>query len=149
MKPPRKATSTTRRGNGPGKGPGWGGPAKGMPPRGEKAAAFEQGNTAAAGYHDMSKSERIAAHVARLERIADAAEAEGRYNEATTATTAALDRLEGKPVARNINVNADDLAGLSDADLHAELARLHGEATAPAGGTAPEGLPGRPDNLVH
>jgi len=32
---------------GPAKGKGWGGPAKGMPARGERAAPFGKGNTAA------------------------------------------------------------------------------------------------------
>lgn len=59
-KPKRPATSGTRKGNGSGKG-SWGGPAKGAgtsdaPP----ATPFGAGNKAAAGYHDMSKSERLA-----------------------------------------------------------------------------------------
>jgi hypothetical protein len=125
-------TSTTRsKGNGPGKGTGWGGPAKGMPARAEKAPPFEPGNQAAAGPHEFSKSERIARHIASLERIAAAAEAEGRYNEAITATTHALNRLEGLPVARNINVTAGDVKDLSDEALlqvihsAAEETKLH------------------------
>lgn len=39
-----------------------------------------------------------------------------------------LDRLEGKPVATNVNVNAGDVSSLSDAELAAELARAEREA---------------------
>lgn len=49
--------SRARKGN----GPGWGGPARGAEPRSEAAATFTDGNQAAAGYHDMSRSQRLAA----------------------------------------------------------------------------------------
>lgn len=56
-----------------------------------------------------------------------------------------LDRIEGKAVATNVNVNANNLAALSDAELAAELARLEREArdaaarVSEAGGDEPAG----------
>ena len=55
--PKRPATSATRKGN----GAGWGGPAKKAGTDAPMRAPFEAGNDAAKGYHDMSKSERLAA----------------------------------------------------------------------------------------
>ena len=62
----RPPTSGTRKGN----GPGWGGAAKGAPPQAKMAPAFEAGNQAAAGYHDMSRSQRLAALDERKWQIA-------------------------------------------------------------------------------
>ena len=46
----------------PASGPGWGGRAKGFEHNdAAKAPTFGPGNQAAAGYHDMSKSQRLAA----------------------------------------------------------------------------------------
>jgi hypothetical protein len=44
---PPAGAANIRRGNGAGKGVGHGGPAKGMPPRGERAPPFGRGNQAA------------------------------------------------------------------------------------------------------
>lgn len=42
------------------------------------------------------------------------------------ATEAWLDRQEGKPVQRNVNVNVNDVSGLGDHELESEIARLAG-----------------------
>jgi hypothetical protein len=97
----------------------------------------------------MSKSERIAAHIESLERIAKAAEAEGRYNEAISATSHVLNRLEGLPVARNINMDGNTLGALSDAELRDELARLDRAAAALTPGDAPASLSHGPADVVH
>ena len=55
--PKRHATSATRKGN----GTGYGGPAKGAGADAPMQAPFEAGNQAAKGYHDMSRSDRLAA----------------------------------------------------------------------------------------
>jgi hypothetical protein len=59
----------------------------------------------------------------------EAASAETRLR----ASAMGLDRIEGTPIARNINVNSDDISKLSDAEIAAELARLgrNGAKTAP------------------
>ena len=98
--PKRKATAGTRKGNGAGKGVGWGGPAKGMTPRAEQADAFEVGNTAAAGYHDMSKSERLEAHRAMLWGLGMSAECEATRVQAIKAYA---DREEGMPLQKTLN----------------------------------------------
>lgn len=40
-----------------------------------------------------------------------------------------LDRLEGKPVATNVNITRNDFAAMSDAELASELARMEREAS--------------------
>ena len=58
-----KATRTTfaKRPEAPRGGDGWGGAPKGAGSHAERAPVFEAGNEAARGYHDMSKSELLAA----------------------------------------------------------------------------------------
>lgn len=112
-KPPlkRPPTSGTRRGN----GAGWGGAAKGEGVAGEPVA-FEAGNQAAVGHgpHDLTKAERIARLQDNLEHLALHAEAE---NVRMQASNHLLNRLDGMPIARNINVNAGNVKDLSDEAL--------------------------------
>lgn len=143
------ASRTTRRSTNPGQGNGWGGPAKGTAERGVKAEPFEPGNTDAAGPHDFSVSERMAMHLARLERIAERAEAEGRYNESISATTHAMNRIDGTPVSRNINVQVDDVAGFDDATLTSRRAELERKLREVAGGAASSGSADKLPGLVH
>ncbi len=100
-KPKRKATSGTRKGNGPGKGPGWGGERKGADPaRKTKAEAFEPGNQVARGYHEFTKSERLEQHRAMLWTLGMQAENEMVR---VTAIRTYADREEGMPVQRSVN----------------------------------------------
>lgn len=62
----RKPTPGTRRGN----GPGWGGNATGAGFDAPPHPPYEVGNQAARGYHDMSRSERLAALDERKWQIA-------------------------------------------------------------------------------
>lgn len=144
-KPPlkRPPTSGTRKGN----GAGWGGPAQGSGTGGEPVA-FEAGNQAASGRQqpDLSKAERIARLQDNLEHLALYGENE---NVRVSASNHLLNRLDGMPIARNINVNADDLASLSDADIAAELARLGGAGIEAAAGDAPTPSPARLKGVVH
>ena len=84
----RPPTSGTRKGN----GPGWGGAAKGAPARAEMAPPFEVGNQAAAGHHDMSRSQRIEHLVLRLMQMGDTA---GEERDRITAALGALRHLAG------------------------------------------------------
>lgn len=105
--PKRPATKGTRKGNGPGMGHGWGGQAKGKSAsNAEMHAQFEPGNAVAVGPHDMSDRDRIAALKDNLYDLAFHAD-----NEATRvqASTHLLNRLDGMPIARNINVETDDV----------------------------------------
>lgn len=116
-------TSATRKGN----GPGWGGEAKGAAvARGEQAPPFEPGNRLAAipyAYRDMSKAQRLDALAERKWNIAM-----GLVPDAQPVMVAAATSFEnrelGLPVARNINVETDDLDALTDADLERERAEL-------------------------
>src|SRR6202000_10689 len=129
-------TSGTRRGNGQEHGPGWGGPAKGAgagpaepftadtPTRerlpGGKGDLVKLSERADRKERDAENAQILKDHLAQL---AVGAEAEITR---VRATEAWLNRHEGMPVARNINLNVDDVRALSDADLAAELARLDG-----------------------
>ena len=115
-KPPKRpATSSTRKGN----GAGWGGPAKGAAAsRGEMQAPFLAGNSAAKGYHDMSKSERLAALDERkwliaMGQVADASQVQ------MAAVNSYEDRHVGKAIARTITSFVDDATKLDDAALAA------------------------------
>jgi len=130
-------TSGTRRGNGVGKGDGWGGPAKG-------AGSTEPLD----GVRHLSKDEDLKADKkARAEALKDhlfklATTAE-RQETQVSAATAWLDREEGKPIARTVTTTVDDVGQLSDLELAAEIARLKREiGDAPAGaGEAEAGKP--------
>jgi hypothetical protein len=100
-KPKRKATSGTRKGNRPGKGPGWGGERKGADPaRKSKLEPFEPGNQAAAGYHTFGKSERLEKHREMLWTLGMEAENEMVR---VTAIRAYADREEGMPLQKTVN----------------------------------------------
>jgi len=79
-------------------GDGWGGP-----PKGAGHAPFEPGNQVAAGPHDMhsteEKAERLRRHIYKL------AESAEREETQLAASIAWLNRVEGMPVARNLNIN--------------------------------------------
>lgn len=91
------ATSATRRGNGPGKGDGWGGKAKGEGKKpGNKDAGRPKRDVAA--LIQAAREERLAALKEHLLELAINAD---RQETQLAATTAYLDREEGKPVQRN------------------------------------------------
>lgn len=89
---------------GPANGPGWGGPASGGPARGMEGLAMRNYKSVAERVAQRaSKEARIEAMVNEIEGIA--------YSEepATTRLSAAvafLNRMEGLPVARNLNADA-------------------------------------------
>jgi hypothetical protein len=108
-------------------GMGWGGPASGIPARGQ-APAFEKGNKAAAGKRDpvkternrrrrQAKADRIVRLTHHLEDLAYEAETEGIR---LAATVAALNRLEGLPVATQRNLNVETTL----ADMVKDAAKL-------------------------
>lgn len=131
--------TTFPKGNGPGKGEGWGGPVRGELPRGEKAPDFQPGNRAAEGYtqdirdnvrrSNEERAERLRDH---LEHLAFCAESE---NTRTTATDKLLDRLEGK-ARQSVEVTNKDAEPLvkiylpgNDRDGVAPAARSAGEVS--------------------
>ncbi len=115
-KPKRPATSGTRRGN----GAGWGGPAKGIPASADTASKFEPGNKAAlpagerASVMQRTRATRDAM-IAVYERIA--ADETAPPMAQITAADKWLDRHEGKPIARMVNMTPDDVSVLDDGTL--------------------------------
>lgn len=101
----RKQAVGTRRGNGAGKGAGWGGPAKGAGTRFAKGEAQPlQGKSNTAPVVSQREA-RIAALKDKLFALAtDAAREETQL----AAAVAYLNREEGLPVARQISATVDD-----------------------------------------
>ena len=112
--PKRPATFGTRKGN----GSGYGGPAKGSGADAPMQAPFEAGNQAAKGYHDMSRSERLAAVDERKWMIGM-----GLIPNVAPVEMMALNSYEernaGKAIARTITSFVDDATKLDDAALAA------------------------------
>lgn len=144
----------TRRGT----GAGWGGPAKGGSPTPTRSA-FEAGNTIAVGHghptatvHEQNQArdaERAQALKDHLFTLATSAE---RQDTQVRAAEAWLNRQEGMPVARNVNLNLNEVSRLTDADLDAEISRLApgaGDTGSDVAGEASSGLPAGSGDLVH
>jgi hypothetical protein len=125
-----KGNPHARRGN----GAGIGGQAKGKghPPfaDSQEAAAIQALHTPERA---KSKEERAAALLEHLERLAVTAE---RENDQIAATVAALNRLEGMPIARTVTAHVLDPNSLSDADLAAIAAGSGGAAASSPGDKA-------------
>lgn len=127
-----------------GNGAGWGGGKKG---EGTKAR-FHAGDE----HRGAHNAENVQAAIADREEVLalyteivrDKGEtASNRIN----AGDKLLDRIEGKAIAREIVANVDDVTSLSDAELHAELARLEREA-AEAAARGSEESAGKPAGSV-
>jgi hypothetical protein len=128
--PKRPATSGTRKGN----GAGWGGGAKGEGSKAVLHPEFERGNQEAIG----NGPDRVAARATResmmmvYERIA--ADENAPAVAQIMAAEKWLDRTEGKSIARNLNVNTDELDALDDAALTERQAELEARLRAAAAG---------------
>jgi len=119
-------------------GPGYGGPAKGAGSTKPAAPRVTAGNKLAAGPHDLSS---IATREEMLGIITDVAR-----RSSNDLADKWLDRTEGKAVARNINVEADDVSALDDhalAERKADLERgLREGADGAASPVVPPVVPG-------
>lgn len=139
-------TSGTRKGNGPGHpgstGDGWGGEAKGASAVSQEHTPFQPGNT----MNTLPRNpDRAAVNAARADELMDnlyrlATKAE-REETQVSATTAWMNRVQGMPIARNVNVNADDLSALDDAALEQRRADVAAKLAAIGRGSAPESDP--------
>ncbi len=116
----RPPTSGTRHGNGSGKGESWGGAARSPgEPKGLRAnklmpAPFAPGNQAAASSRRGAEAaQALKDHLFDLARNAE------RQETQVTAAVAWLNRHEGTPIARNINLTPDDVSVLDDGTLTA------------------------------
>lgn len=103
-------------GHGVGRGAGWGGPARGVGRGASKAPGFTPGNRQATGPHDMARAQRRDRLMNTLAHLAF----NGKTDETKLAAIIAwLDRFEGKPIARSINVSSGNAADIDDATLAA------------------------------
>jgi len=147
------ASSTTRHGN----GVGYGGPAKGS---GSDAPSFSDslqnqiiGAEPWSQHVRQSKAEREARRADQAEAVKDEiyriATKGVREADRVNAGVAFLNRIEGMPVARNLNLNGE-LHDLSDDELRDELDRLSagpGAVTGDPSGIAPEAGAAGPADL--
>lgn len=154
-----------RKGNGVGKGPaggdGWGGPPKGAGSK-KKLADVKPGFTpetaVIARTSQMIGEDRVGKSHAEVKRdrsialedmlygLASAAEREETRVSAATKLHAIYN---GTPIARNININSDDISNLSDDELRAELERTGGTAFETGAGTAAPGVPKKSPGILH
>lgn len=149
----RNSTSFPK-GNGAGKGDGWGGPAAGEGSQETAAPPFEPGNTANTGEEVtnkrlktlVSRAQRTAAIEERLFELAMTAEREETQVQAGTKLHAIYN---GQPVARNVNTTVDDVSQLSDDAIRSELERAGGTSAAADAGVEAPRVPKRPDEVVH
>lgn len=117
-----KQTCGTRRGNGPGKGEGWGGPAQG------EGHTFAPGDPLAGKRLEPDAKAEREARIAKLrDHLFWLATNADRQETQLAAANAYLDREEGKPIARTVTATVDDVSKLSDLELTAELARTERE----------------------
>ena len=129
---------------GPANGPGWGGPASGSPAGGTE-------NLTMRNY--KSVGERVAQRQSREERVAEANEKlthlmRGAELETTqlAAAVALLNRLEGLPVARNLNMQVNALDNLDIGQKRAILGALDRPGDP---GPGPEAIPSGPASTRH
>jgi hypothetical protein len=116
---------------GPATGPGWGGPRKGEGNGSLPAQLTGAHRYGRAGKPDGLAAQRTAGRVAREHehrlKLSQLMEC-GNLSVELAVTIALLDRIEGKPAQRVVNINgnveAAEIARLSDAELEAELVRL-------------------------
>jgi hypothetical protein len=143
--------------SGPGLGDSWGGPARGAG-NGNKRRGFDSETAKAAVAKQISDRRagvmsRADIRRQRTEQLEDllfslATSAEREETQVSAATK--LHAIyNGQPVARNLNVQADDISQLSDDELRAELARAGGEASADAAGTAAPGMSPKLSSVLH
>lgn len=143
--------------SGPGVGDGWGGPPRGAGNGNQrrnfnsetaKSAVAKQSSDRKTGV--MSKADIRRQRTEQLEdllfTLATSAEREETQVSAATKLHAIYN---GQPVARNLNVQADDISQLTDDELRAELARAGGASSAPGQGDDTAGMPTKLSGVLH
>lgn len=127
--------------NGPGKGAGWGGPARGASSSrikpGDPDGVQKLSNDPTIKARQAERAETVREHLYTLALKAE------RQETQLAASVAYLNRIEGSPVQRAVVANISDPSTLTDADLAAIAAGSRAVA-APA-----EDDPAGPDGLVH
>src|SRR5690349_1991330 len=143
--------------NGPGQGDGWGGPARGAG-NGNKRGVFstESARAAVTKQHAdreagiMSKADIRRQRTEALENLLyELAHTAERQETQVSAAVKLHAIYNGQPVARNLNVQADDISQLSDDELRAELARAGRETLAADEGTEAASMPRQLPGILH
>jgi hypothetical protein len=143
--------------NGSGQGDGWGGPPRGTG-NGNQRGIFNSENARAAATKKitnqeagvMSKADIRRQRTEELENLLyDLAHNAEREETKVSAAVKLHAIYNGQPVARNLNMQADDISQLSDDELRAELARAGGEATAAGQGIEATGMPRKLPGVLH
>lgn len=143
--------------NGPGQGDGWGGPPRGAGQGGARRI-FKSENARAAREKQISDREAGIVSKADIRRqrteelenlLYDLALRAEREETQIAAATKLHAIYNGQPVARNLNVQADDVSQLSDDELRAELARTGRETLTPDEGVEAAGMPRQLPGILH
>ena len=149
---------------GPPKGAGRGGPARhpkkefkksGVPNVGVALAPAFDGTMAGPGRGHVSPAgeDRRARDAARSEvaqeKLFSLVTAADRQETQLAAAVALLNRIDGMPIARNLNANVDALSRLSDAELQAERERLGRAMREVREGRVAPDMPDESDGVVH
>ena len=153
-----------------GKGDGWGGPPKGAGRGGEarnsrpeknrpdvapKVPSFADAPKAGPGRGHVSVSgeDRRARDAERSEiaqeKLFSLVTTANRQETQLSAAVALLNRIDGMPIARNLNANVDDLSRLSDVELQAERERLGRAMREVREGRVATDVPDESDGVVH
>jgi len=143
--------------SGPGVGDGWGGPPRGAGNGSERNTFNFESSREATAKRDtdrragiVSKADIRRQRTEELEGLLyDLAFHAEREETKVSAATKLYAIYNGQPVARNINVQADDISQLSDDELRAELARTGGAPSAPDTGTEEAGMPPQLSGVLH
>ena len=114
-------------GKGPAGGPGWGGAAKGQgngSPPGDLVQALAARSDPVAMMTAAERRERDERWAEEMLGVLHSVATRGEAEQSRViAADKLLDRLQGKPIARNMNLNRD-LSSVTLAEVEAEIARL-------------------------
>ena len=141
--------------NGPSRGAGWGGEANGPGTGGAARGSdnppnipFKEGNMLG-GKPGAWAAKKRARQEKAMEVLETAMDKGETWTVKVMAADKMLDRVEGKAIARNVNVRTDDIANLSDIELAAEQARLDAALAAIEAGSPAAGGEDGSDDVVH
>jgi hypothetical protein len=139
-----KGNSYARVGN----GVGWGGPAKGEGNRIKSPEEAAEVQKHATDPSVLARKEEVREKVLRLyETVVDDPAQSIQFR--LVAGDKLLDRIDGKAVQTNLNVNRDDLAQMTDDELRAERDRIAAARAAAGTGDVAPGDTAQPAGVVH
>lgn len=143
--------------SGHGQGDGWGGPPRGAGSGFERAFFNSENSRDATAKREadrkagkMSKADLRRQRTEELETLLYELAMRAEREETQVSAATKLHAIyNGQPIARNVNVQADDISQLSDDELRAELARTSGTSLAPDEGDSAPGMSGKLSDVLH